>query len=222
MRKTALMILVFSSAFLMGISQGIYYHHPYSFFAPAPGSESYFSRYQKKDINQNNQLQIHFDVGASFSNLGGFGSMYTNYISPQISYPLSEKLSLQVGGVFSTNLLTGQGSIIPSFTGNLRNNTFSQYLLYAKGMYQLSDKLEIRSSVIKSIDNTPDLFRMNSNLLNLNYESYSLGFDYKLSNSVRFGANFNIINDKNPFYLRPFGNKINGLSPFYNPYYPHW
>lgn len=216
------MILVFFSAFLMGMSQGIYYLHPSSFFTPASGPESYFSRYQKKDQSQNNPLQIHFDIGTSFSNIGGFGSMFTNYISPQISYPLSEKLSLQVGGVFAKNYLNGSGSMLPSFTGNLINNNFSQYLLYAKGMYQLSDKLEIRGSVIKSIDNTPDLFRINSNLLNLNYESYSLGFNYKLSNSIRFGANVNIINDKNPYYLRPFGNKINGLSPFYNPYYPHW
>jgi hypothetical protein len=220
MRNIVLIILVFSSAFLMGMSQGIYYHYPSSFFIPDP--ESYFSRYQMKDQNQHNQLQIHFDIGTSFSNIGGFGSMFTNYISPQISYPLSEKLNLQVGGILSTNFLTGQGTTIPSFTGNLKNNTFSQYLLYAKGIYKLSDKLEIRSSVIKSINNAPDLFKMNSNMLNLNYESYSLGFDYKLSNSVRFGANFNIINDKNPYYLRPFGNKINGISPFYNPYYPHW
>jgi len=221
MRKIVLMILVFSSAFLIGTSQGIYYH-PYSFFAPAPGPESYFYKYQKKGQNQSNQLQINFNAGASFANIGGFGSVFTNFLSPQVNFPLSDKLNLQIGGIFAKNYLTGSGSILPSFTGNLRNNTFSQYLLYAKGLYQLNDKIQIISSVVKSVDNTPDLFRMNSNLLNLNYESYSLGFDYKLSNSVRFGANFNIINDKSPYYLRPFGNKINGLSPFYNTYYPHW
>jgi hypothetical protein len=219
MRKIVLMILVFSSAFFFGMSQGIY-HHPSVFFAPSPGLESYFSKYQKKDLNQN--IRFSFDVGASFSNIGGFGSVFTNYLSPQINYPLSGKINLQIGGIIATNYLAGSGLMIPDFNGTLKNSSFSQYLFYTKGVYQLNDKIKIRSSVIKSIDNTPDIFKMNSYPLNMNYENYSIGFDYKISNSVRFGATFNLMNSRNPYFSSPFDTKTNVFSPYYNPFYQPW
>lgn len=191
-------------------------HHPDAYYAPAPGSEKYFYDLQnEKDTEQDPgpRIQYRLDVGTAYNSFGGAVSFMSSYLSPSIRYRVSPKLNLYVGGTIVYNHAAGSNSASESFMGS-GNDPSYQFHLY--GNYHVTDKLVVDGSFTKTKMNQLGFglypYRMNSN-----YESYSLGINYRVANSFHIGAQINVSNGMNPYYFSdPFSpGRFNSYDPFY-------
>ncbi len=191
-------------------------HHPDAYYAPAPGPEKYFyDLHKKNDAEQvtGSRIQYNLNIGTVFSTFGGAGSLMSSYLSPSIRYRITPKLYLQIGGSMLYSYPTG-GS--PSGEPTMAAGNDPSYHLYLNGTYRVSERLVIDGSLIKGKMNQYSYglypYRMNGD-----YESYSLGFNYRIAKSLHFGAQINVSNGLNPYYYSdPFNpGRLNTYDPFY-------
>jgi len=191
-------------------------HHPDAYYAPAPGSEKYFHDLQQENnTEQITGSRIHYrlDIGTAFSSFGGAGSMMSSYLSPSIRYKISPKLDLHIGGTVLYNYPVG-GSTAGESMMTSGNDPSYQFYLY--GTYQVTDRLVVDGSFVKGKMNHYN-FGLYPYQMNSNYESYSLGFNYRIASSFHVGAQINVSNGMNPyFYSDPFRpGRFNTYDPFY-------
>jgi long-subunit fatty acid transport protein len=208
-------ISLFLLAGLNGSAQHIL-HHPDAYYAPAPGSEKYFHDLQQEnDVEQNtgSRIQYRLDIGTALTSFGGAGSVMSSYLAPSIRYKISPKLDLHIGGAILYNHPAGSSSTTdPLLTA--RNDP--SYHFYISGTYQVTERLVVDGSFMK--------WKMNHNSyglypyrMNGDFESYSLGFNYRIAKSFHVGAQINVSYGMNPYYysdpLRP--GRFNSYDPFY-------
>jgi len=214
-RYFVILLLVVNGFF--GFAQQLL-NHPEAYFAPAPGSEKYFYDLQEKDRGDqpDSRIQYRLDIGTAFTSFSGNGSMIYSYLSPGIRYKISPKLDLEIGGSILYTFPTS-GNSYPESIGSSRNEP--SYQFYLKGVYQVTDRLVIDGSFIKGYMNN-NFFSQYPYSMNNEYESYTFGFNYKIGNSMHFGAQINVSNGMNPyFYSDPFYRRG---TYRYDPFYREW
>lgn len=213
-RKIGIFILLVAG--LNGTGQNL--HHPEAYFAPAPGSEKYFYDLQENDREDkpDSRIQYRLDIGTAFTSFGGTGSVIYSYLSPSIRYKISPKFDLHIGGSVSYAYPSGASSPVESL-GTSRNDP--SYQFYLQGVYQVTDRLVVDGSFVKGQMNT-SIFGRYPYQMNNNFESYSLGFNYRIANSIHIGAQINVSNGMNPYYYSdPFYRR--GSYQF-DPFYREW
>ncbi len=210
--------IVFFSFLLAGLNASAQHilHHPNAYYAPAPGSEKYFHDFQQENNKEQvtgSRIQYRLDIGTAFTSFGGAGSLIGSYLSPTIRYKISPKLDLHVGGTLWYTHSAGK-----PVTGESDLSTVNDpsYQFYLYGTYRVTERLVVDGSFIKGKMNQYSFglypFRINSD-----YESYSLGFNYRIANSFHVGAQINVSNGLNPYYYSdPFRpGRFNTYDPFY-------
>lgn len=196
-------------------------HHPLSYFTPAPGTEKYYSDLNKDTRQGHSFIKYSLDVGTTFTGMNGYGSLGSSYLSPSVRYRVSPKIELELGGAIMYNFVSGSPVSNMGDSPSSGNN-FTSYLFYTKGNYQVNEKLNINGAFVKSIANDA-LFYQYPYQVNPDFESYSLGLNYKLSDAIRIGAHFNFSNGINPYYYSsPLNRRISGFHSPYDPFYPEW
>ncbi len=208
-------ISLFLLAGLNGAAQHIL-HHPGAYYAPAPGSEKYFHDLQQENHeaqNTGSRIQYRLDIGTAFTSFGGAGSLMSSYLSPSIHYTISPKLNLHVGGTILYNYPAGDSQ---AGEPGIATGNDPSYQFYLYGTYQVTDRLVVDGSFVKGKMNQYN-FGLYPYQMNSDYESYSLGFNYRIANSFHIGAQINISNGLNPyFYSDPFRpGRFNTYDPFY-------
>jgi hypothetical protein len=212
-------LVIFVVLFLsMNSSAQLLLHHPEAYFAPPPGSEKYFYDLQdRSDIEEPvSRIRYSLDIGTMLSSFRGNGSMVSTYLSPSLRYRISPKFEIQAGGTIIYDVQAGSVRMMDG--SDTRGNNPS-YQLYLYGVYQVSDRLVLDGSVVKT--------KMNSNLygnypyqMNSDFESYSFGFNYRIAKSVRIGAHINVSNGMNPYYYSdPFHRRGTYHT---DPFYRYW
>jgi hypothetical protein len=98
------------------------------------------------------KLHVGVQVGTQFSTTSGYGSGFSTFLSPTLTYPVSKKFIISGGiSVVNTSLYgykpwysfpEGQ-----SYTGNI-----TQAMLWISGQYLLSDRLTITGTAYKTFD----------------------------------------------------------------------
>lgn len=155
---------------------------------------------------------VRVSMGTSFSSFGpGFNSFGT-YIAPEISMPVSNKFSVQVGLGYSSMFFSAPGEAMFS-----QNN--SQYgSIYVSGTYQVNEKLTIRGTGYKTFLLNPNNFNEtgNANFYDFSNQGVRLDMDYKVSDEFRIGISFEYREQNYPNFYPYSPNGMDGFggSPF--------
>jgi hypothetical protein len=134
----------------------------------------------KKNTSLLNYKRMSFsvDVGFGFSASKYNSGAYT-YISPYMSYLVTPRFKLDVGGILQQGFNGFGNSEFNSFGGNGTNA-----LLFVRGNYLVSDRLIISGSVYKTFTSNKTI---NSEFINkknsLDNYGINIGAEYKIANT---------------------------------------
>lgn len=144
-------------------------------------------------IAQSNPGNVAYSLqtGASVGFSNSSNSLFNTYVSPQVGYRVNPKLHLNFGTTISTSnyrsFYTPYGEVMKSEPQNITTST-----VFVSGSYQVSDKLTVYSSGYKQFDLSGYKTTVNPRAIDFNSEGMNVGFDYKISENMRFGAEIGI------------------------------
>jgi len=190
---------------ILNVSGQSILHHPEAWYAPAPGADKYFHdsiNDRGQDLSSLPLIRYNINIGTSFTAGGFYGDMFQTWVAPEIQFPVSDRLSIRAGVVVGHVHASNMG-FMPNGIENQGNTAnWMTYTLYAEGTYKISNDLTMTGTVFKKIDQTPAW--VNQSVYNQDFESYSLSFHYRLSNSMHIGANIRIDRGANPSIYQPY------------------
>lgn len=144
-------------------------------------------------------------AGTSFSAGSGGFNMFSQSISPHMRWNVSPRWSLTVGTVFSTASINGVNSFNnnPLMGGGFQmgpQRAFSS-TAYAMGSYQLNPRLIISGGAWMEANNMSRSFdvQMNPQAFSMGGKGMMLGMDYRITESLHFGAQVRMSSGYNPF-----------------------
>ncbi len=162
-------------------------------------------------------------MGSSFVFGSPIGGFRTHSLAPSLNWTVNRKLGLEIGSFFSLmHAGTGRemfpisphmagGESLARFEGTrLWSNT-----LYARGSYQLSPSLTLTGTGWMENHQFMQM-QMNPFAFDAGSRGMMLGFDYQVSGSLRFGAEFGVSRGQSPF--NPFGFGPTGANAFHSPF----
>ncbi len=143
-------------------------------------------------------------LGGSFMQFQGSGSLFSQTISPTMSWQISPDFRISAGA-FISNYNPGTTSSFPEISMNseiqeygMFQNNLTSSMFFVAGAYDISSRLTITGAGWYDQNKTSMLF--NNNLMHNNdIKGMMLGLDYKFSENFRFGAEINISSGYNPF-----------------------
>jgi hypothetical protein len=147
-------------------------------------------------LNKNQKIKFGFQAGTSFSSFGNGFSLFSNQISPHLSYQVSPKFSLEIGTTIS-NYNTGNTPVF-SLSGDPMSASFMGISGYAAGRYLVNDRLSISGTVYRESSVMPGL-SVNPAAFEFLNQGIGVGFDYKISDKFSFGAGIQMRQTNNPW-----------------------
>jgi len=171
------------------------------------------------------KIDFGLQLGSSFTTAFGGGSLFSQSLAPHFQWNPAKRFTLVVGSVFSTGQFSGVGSLLPfgmvsvADAGMMPQRLFSGSI-YAMGAYQLNERLTLTGGTWFERNNLQLAQpQMNPQAFNMSPRGMVVGFDYRVTENFRFGAQLNVSQGYNPF--NPFnqhGGFNHGLfapSPFH-------
>jgi hypothetical protein len=164
------------------------------------------------------KLHVGIQVGTQFTTTSGYGSGFSTYFSPTLTYPVSKRF-LVSGGVSVVNTsLYGYKPYYSFPEGQSYSGNFTQATLWVSGQYLLSDRLTITGSAYKTFDvlgDTPG----NSRFYRTTPQGAYFNVGYKIYNLMHIEAGFGYSQGSYGNYwgypgIHGFGSP--GYDPFFN------
>ena len=157
---------------------------------------------------------VRITLGTSFSSFGPGFNTFGTYVAPEISMPVSNKFSVQVGLGYSQLFFNTPGETM--FSGN--NSSYGS--IYISGTYQVNEKLTIRGTGYKTFLLNPNNFNEtgNTSFYDFSNQGVILDVDYKVSDKFRIGISFEYREQNYPNFYPNSPEMMNGFgsSPFRN------
>jgi len=157
---------------------------------------------------------VRVSLGTSFSTFGYGFNAFGTFISPEISFPVYKKFSVQVGLGYSNLFVSRAGE-------NLFGSNVSQYgSFYVSGTYQVNEKLTIRGTGYKTflLNPTPPGETANPRAMDFSNQGVILDMNYKINEHFQINASFEYRKQNYPVYY-PYnstGFDHFGGSPFFD------
>lgn len=158
-------------------------------------------------------------LGSSFSQFSGYGSLFTQSITPTLSWSPQKNLRINAGAIvtnFNAGSSTGFNTMAfesNSFGNSAFSNNLTSSLFFVSGSYDINSRLTISGAGYYDQNKASMMFyNQNQNFGNNDVKGMMLGFDYKVSDSFRFGAEININSGYNNFMMSPYNSSY--MSPF--------
>ena len=150
-------------------------------------------------------------MGSMFTSGLGGGSMFTHSVAPSLNWDVSRRFNLHLGTILSSSQMNGMNALFPytmhmaggESVDMLQSQRLFNTAVYATGTYQVSPRLSLIGSAWVEHNNLPEL-GMNPQAFDTTPRGGMFGFDYRVSESFRFGAEVRVSTGYNP------------LNPFYN------
>lgn len=206
--KVVIFLVSFSFFFIEGNAQ-------FPRFDSVPSAAGNAFHYSPLPLHQ---LHIGIQAGTEFMSTSGYGSGFSTFLSPTLTYPVSKKFVVSGGFSIVNTSLYGfkPWYSFPeekSFTGNI-----TQAMLWVSGQYLLGDRITITGTAYKTIDifgEKPG----NSSFYNNNPQGGYLNVGYKVSDNLHIEAGFGYSRGSNGYsfgypYNQGFGSS--NFSPFFN------
>ena len=162
-----------------------------------------------KVIRPPKRFQTNWTIGTSFTTSSGFGSGFSTYISPTLSYRVSPRFTVRGGVSLSNTTLFNYRpwySIEPS---QQFNANFTKAVLWVQGSYMVTDRLMISGAGFKEFTLTDDSPAYNPFTINNPYGVY-LNATYKINDRMFIQAGFGYTRDQMPYR----GSPMYDPSPF--------
>ena len=165
------------------------------------------------------KVRVNVEIGTTFGTTFGNGSYFGTYIAPHISYPVSNRFTLRMGGYFlNSQGLNNTSESEHYYPYNPLAKGMTRTFLYVEGAYALNDKLTITGAAYKEFNmfnRAPPGIQSSD----YDYEGIIMGVDYKLGDNVFIRgqvefSNGRSLNHYSPFHSSPgFGNPSR-MDPF--------
>ena len=141
------------------------------------------------------QPDFGLQIGTSFSTGFSGGLHSTQFLAPTIQWSISPRLHIIAGGIFATGQFSGVSSLNPagmvSGMTTAVNRPFAA-TAYAAGAYQVSERLTILGAGwIEHNNMLPLGMRMNPQAVNPMHRGMMVGFQYRITDNLHFGAQVN-------------------------------
>ena len=166
-----------------------------------------YSRLPEKDNNK--KLNVNVNMGTSVAvSHGKFYSGY--YMAPDFNYQVSPRLNVRVGVVYMN------ATIPPLSISENQSYTFptvNNISVFTEGRYSVNSRLSVSGSAYKQVNT--NVHAVNPKAFDFNMQGVSVGFDYKLSEGIHVGAQFNFQNNTNPYYNPYYRFSPYGMYPMY-------
>lgn len=153
--------------------------------------------------------------GTGYTSFGKGVGFSNSYVSPTVTCAPTEKMTVVVGASFSltnfNNLSAMQNS--PA-KGQFQQSNRNPTQAFAYGQYQVNNRFSvyaIGSFAKNQLYTSP----FEQGIGKADYNELGVGFNYKLSKNVTFGASFNYTNGSNFMGLSPYGNFNNTFNPLF-------
>jgi len=171
--------------------------------------ESEFDEEETANYIEQNKLKFRAEVGTFFGT--GFGSDYYfgTYVSPHLSYRLSPRFTLSAGATLATsfiNTFDESGYYGYGYPGY----NYPRSFVYAKGSYQMNDRLIISGTVYKEVN----LFKNQDPVYNgfdTDVKGIIMGVDYKLGENVFIRGQIEVSDGYRPYGGYPYSGQ--GFRP---------
>lgn len=171
--------------------------------------------------------QFRMQFGTAFTTGGYGGSLFTNTISPHLGLDVNKNFHLEVGTIFSSSQIRGGATIAPfglasdhRQTQNLQGQRMFSATVYAHGSYKVNSRLSLTGGTwVERRDMGGYDQQMNPMAFETNPRGMMFGFDYKVNDNLRFGAEINMssgVNSLNPLHQHQFSpHRTPGPMPIY-------
>jgi hypothetical protein len=145
---------------------------------------------------------LNYTIGSSFMVVPHLGSVSAVTLSPSLSVPLSQKLSVDGG------ITTGYFYSAPwnsNYEGTV-NGSFYGLSVYGSASYHFNPQLTLHGSVVRQLAGTSPVYFLPKT-------SYSIGSTYDFGN-IKIGVSFRMSEWDNIYSPFP----VNGFPGFYSPF----
>lgn len=138
-------------------------------------------------------------TGMDFTSSSGYGSGFSTYFFPSVSYPVSSKLQISGGiGIVNTSL-NGYRPYFSLENGNTFNGNITNALVYVSGQYMLNDRITVSGTAYKQ-------FTLNSNIPGFSATSGNgpsgmlMNIGYKINDYLHIEAGFGYSKGYSPYF----------------------
>jgi hypothetical protein len=149
--------------------------------------------------------------GTFFNSFSGYGSSFSTYVSPHISYSLNSRLRINAGVTVVNSTLY---DVKPWYSMNQEstlNGNFTNALIFVSGDYLVNDRLKLSGTLFKEF-NLLNSVTGNNPYSRDNAQGVSMRLDYKVFENFHIEAGFGYSKGANP-YQHYFGSPFSS-NPF--------
>jgi hypothetical protein len=162
---------------------------------PAKKRETALPSFKKWDYG------VQLGTSASFSK--GYGSGFSTFISPHVTWRPSQRFRVNAGiSIVNTSLFGYQPSYYGFESGSPFSGNYTHALLYVEGQYLLTKNLQLSGALYADVPLTgsdPANPYSTSNL-----KGFSMDLQYRIGTNATIQAGFNYIRSEGPWYYDPF------------------
>ncbi len=152
---------------------------------------------QNENNTVTNNFSVNTETGASVGKINNV-NYFSTYTMPSFNIQVTPKLSVNTGLLFTSYQLD-----IPLFHENSiskTNHTAYKNYLFTQVNYRVNEKLTLKGSMIREMNN----FNFgSSNQKNMPFNNYSIGADYQINEYLQIGVQFRK-SSNNMQYFNPY------------------
>lgn len=155
---------------------------------------------------------FNLQFSSDFGFMPGMGSLFSHSLSPSVNWEIGRRFSLQAGTIFATTHMNGPGPLFPytphmaggEAMGVMETQRLFGATVFASAAYQVNERLTLIGTGWMQKNDMPG-WDMNAQAFDLQSSGMMFGFDYQVSDNLRFGAEMKVSNGYNPFLSYPSG-----------------
>ena len=187
---------------------------------PSASDSSFPSPISQEKTNKGfipKKISSTLQLGTYFTSFSGYGSSFSTYISPNISYPLNSRFRINAGITVLNTSAFGLQPLYSMGRENALTGNFTNLLIFAGGDYLLNDHLTISGALYKELNIFNSVPGKNP-YQNINAQGGYLKLDYKVFDNFHIEAGFGYSKGVDPYSRFDPYNNFSGFpysnSPF--------
>lgn len=175
--------------------------------AAAPSTDTLsHKRTLSSAVSRPKKPDFHVSVGMDFSTASGYGSGFTQYVAPSVSYPIGKKF-LVSGGLIIAN--TSYFNAKPLYSGDLfqpYNGHYTSLTVFGRGTYFVNERLTISGSFYKEFPVSGQQLSYSPYypISQQGSQGFSVQAQYRIGKHMFIQAGFEMNQGYDPYNINPY------------------